>query len=207
MPCKSPGYAGTTFYLLRLDENGNVDTSYPMRSGAGGNIQGIWPDQGAAGQVRLFGDIPRWSDITHTHWDHLLQLKADGDTVLQRIGDEIVNGTILNMVYQGSNMIICGAFTKVHGTDKQGIARLLPGGGLDPNFLIGTGANGHVKRVTIDPISGKLMLNGYFTSFNGTPCGFLVYLNANGSVANTFGAGADDRIWNAFRQRVTAAGP
>jgi uncharacterized delta-60 repeat protein len=196
------GYNNTSFYLLRLDANGNVDTNYPMRSGTGGNIQGIWPDQNLAGQIRIVGDIPRFSDPTH--WDHMLLLGTDGTTVLQSIGDAVVNGTILNWVYQGSNLIICGAFSKVFdsgtGTWKQmqGIARLLPGGGIDPNFLIGTGANGHVKRVTI--VGSQMMLNGYFTSFNGTPCGFLVYLNTNGSVANTFGTGADDRIWNAFRQ-------
>lgn len=197
------GYPGASFYLLRLDANGNVDPTYPMRSAPGGMVYAIWPDSGAAGQIRLFGDIPRFGDPQHL--DHMLLLGADGNTILQRIGDEVVNGTIIYMTWQGSNIIIAGAFTQVYdstsGTWKEmnRIARLLPTGGLDPTFNIGTGANGHIKRVTVS--GGLLMLNGNFTSFNGAPCGRMVALNAtNGAVMNTFGTGADDRIWNVFRQ-------
>jgi uncharacterized delta-60 repeat protein len=104
------------------------------------------------------------------------------------------------MAWQGSNIVIVGAFTQVYGTPMGGIARLLSTGGLDPTFnQVGTGANSYVKRVTIS--GNVMMLNGYFTSFNGTPCGFMVALNAtNGAVLNTFGSGADDRTWNVFRQ-------
>jgi hypothetical protein len=83
-----------------------------------------------------------------------------------------------------------------------GVARLLPTGGLDPAFNIGSGANGFVGRVTIES-TGKLVLNGYFNYFNGIPCGYLVRLNSNGSVDTTFnagGLGADDRIWNMNKQ-------
>jgi hypothetical protein len=58
-----------------------------------------------------------------------------------------------------------------------------------------------VKRVTDD--GDGLVLNGYFNSFNGTPCGYMVRLDYNGTVDDTFnpgGLGADDRIWNANRQ-------
>ena len=74
-----------------------------------------------------------------------------------------------------------------------------PAGAWIPPFNIGTGANGHVKRVTND--GGKLVLNGYFNDFNGTPCGYMVRLNFDGTVDNTFniGTGADDRIWNVFK--------
>ncbi|MDO9533508.1 MAG: delta-60 repeat domain-containing protein [Deltaproteobacteria bacterium] len=87
-----------------------------------------------------------------------------------------------------------------------GIARLVPGVApnppftLDPNFQIGSGANGHVKRAVND--GDKLVLNGYFNSFNGTPCGYMVRLKYDGKVDDSFkiGAGADDRIWNVFKQ-------
>ena len=64
------------------------------------------------------------------------------------------------------------------------------------NFKIGTGANGHVKRITND--GAGLVLNGYFNDFNGKPCGYMVRLNNDGSVDDNFkiGTGADDRIWN-----------
>jgi uncharacterized delta-60 repeat protein len=195
------GYPGQTFYLLRLNADGTVDTSYPMRSAPGAYVAGVWADQNAPGQARLFGTIPRFSDPTHV--DHMLLLSADGNTVKEGIGDETVNGPILFMTWQGSNTVIVGPFTKVKGVSMNGIARLLPNGTLDPSFTVGTGANGQVKRVWTD--GTKLVLNGYFTSFNGTPCGHMVRLNYNGSVDGTFGigTGADDRIWNAIKMNDT----
>ena len=69
------GYPGTAYYLLRLDANGNVLVDNFMRSGAGGNVYGVWsypPTDGSfPNQVRLFGTIPRLSDPTHTHVDHM----------------------------------------------------------------------------------------------------------------------------------------
>jgi uncharacterized delta-60 repeat protein len=193
------GFAGHTYYLLRLAADGSVDTTYPMRSAPGGMVSSLWiyssSDQNYPNQVRLFGDIPRFSDPTHL--EHMLRLSADGTTVLESIGDEVVNNTIRGMAYQGNNIVIFGPFTQVHGTSMRGIARLLPNGALDTSFSIGTGANGFVQRVTTLS-DGKLVLCGYFNSFSGTPCGYLVKLNNNGSVDTTFqaGDGADDRVWS-----------
>jgi uncharacterized delta-60 repeat protein len=200
---KLNGYPDSAYYLVRLDKDGNVDPNY-MHSAPGGNVYGLGTDQNVAGQVRLFGDIPRFSDPTHV--DHMLLLNADGTSVLQGLGDEIVNGTILGMTWQGTYPVIYGSFTQITfnktTTSMNGIARLLPGStGLDPSFQIGTGANGHVKRAVND--GDKLVLNGYFNDFNGTTCGYMVRLNNNGSVDGEFnkgGSGADDRIWNVFKQ-------
>ena len=202
-------HPGNGYYLLRLDANGNVLEDNFLRSGAQGNVYSVWSypstDPSFANQVRLFGNIPRLSDPTHTHVDHMQRLDVDGGTVQESIGDEIVNGPILFYATQGSPQgtltVIVGAFTQVHGRTMNNIARLLPGGGLDETFAnnIGTGANGHVKRVTND--GAKLVLNGYFNDFGGTPCGYMVRLNFDGTVDNTFniGTGADDRIWNAWK--------
>ncbi|MEW6657912.1 MAG: delta-60 repeat domain-containing protein [Thermodesulfobacteriota bacterium] len=196
------GYAGSAYYLLRLNADGSVDTTYPMRSAPGGAVHSmqVYPasDPNFPNQVRVFGDIPRISDPTH--WDYIVRFSSDGNSVLWSLGDERVNGTIIGLISQGSNLIIYGAFTQVDGVSRNGIARFLPDWTLDPSFNIGTGANGHVKRVTVS--GTKLVLNGYFNSFNGTACGYLVRLNTDGSVDNTFnvGAGADDRIWGVILQ-------
>jgi uncharacterized delta-60 repeat protein len=201
------GHPGNAYCLLRLDANGYVLDDNFLLSGIRGNIYSVWTypstDVNFPNQVRLFGAIPRVSDPTHTHVDRMQRLNVDGDTVLESIGDEIVNGPILFMTWQGSNPVIVGAFTKVYGTTMNNVARLLPTGGLDPTFNIGTGANGHIKRVSND--GAGLVLNGYFNDFNGTPCGYMVRLNYNGSVDNNFkiGTGADDRIWNVWKMSDT----
>jgi uncharacterized delta-60 repeat protein len=135
----------------------------------------------------------------------MVLLNENGGTVLGSLGDEVVNGPILQLWIQGDNkMVIVGDFNRVYTTTMNGVARLLPlpTGGLDPDFNIGTGANAYVQRVVVDS-GNKPVLAGYFTSFNGTPCGYLVRLNYNGSVDATFntgGLGADDRIWTLFKR-------
>ena len=200
------GDPGNTYYYLRLNADGTVDDTYPKRSAPGGFVRSIqaYPDTDLTypGQVRLLGCFPRFSDPTHR--DYMVLLSSDGNTVLSSIGDEVVNGTILQLWIQGDGkMVIVGDFTQVYGTTMNGVARLLPAGGLDPDFNnFGSGANGFVQRVYVDS-GNKPVIAGYFTSINGTPCGYFVRLNYNGSVDNTFntgGIGADDRIWTMFKR-------
>lgn len=204
-------YPGTTYYLLRLCADGTVDTGYPMRSAPGGYVRSasVYNDSPYTDTARFFGSIPRFSDPNRT--DYMLVLRSDGSTVVSRIGDEIVNGPILTMAFQGDGTtVIVGSFTQVYGTSMNGVARLVPDwSSLDSTFSkISSGANGFVARVTLDT-GNKPVLAGCFDSFNGTPCGNLVRLNYDGSVDGTFnfitgtsknGTGADDRIWTMFKR-------
>ena len=151
-------YPGQSFYLLRLSADGAVDTSYPMYSAPGASLYSIqaYPsdDPNYPDYVRLFGTIPR-SDSSHV--DYTVLLDSNGNAVAgHNIGDETVNGPILMMAYWGSNIVIAGSFTQVYdadtGTWKQmrGLARFTSfGGTLDTSFNIGSGANGHIKRITV----------------------------------------------------------
>lgn len=62
-------------------------------------------------------------------------------------------------------------------------------GSLDPTFNPGTGANGTVGAIVVQP-DGKIVLGGAFTSFNGTPVGHIVRLLPDGAVDTTFHAGS-----------------
>jgi uncharacterized delta-60 repeat protein len=201
------GYPGT-YYLLRLKGDGTVDDTFPLRSAPGGFVRSVqaYPDTDPTypNQVRLLGCFPRLSDPTHL--DYMLLLNTNGTTELARIGDEIVNGTILQMWIQGDGkMVIVGNFDQVYGTPMNGVARLnaFPTGGLDPTFNnFGSGANGFVQRVWLDS-GNKLVITGHFTAINGTPCGYFARLNYDGSVDSTFntaGIGANDRIWTMFKR-------
>jgi uncharacterized delta-60 repeat protein len=208
---KVDGYPGTTYYLLRLNANGTVDTDYPMRSAPGAYVRSatLYNDAPYTDTARFFGSIPRFTDPKRT--DYMLVLRDDGNTVVSRIGDEIVNGPILTMAFHGDGTtVIVGSFTKVHGTSMRGVARLVPDWtSLDGSFnKVGSGANGFVARVTLDS-GNKPVLAGCFDSFNETPCGNLVRLNYDGSVDSTFnfitgtgknGSGVDDRIWTMFKR-------
>ena len=61
-------------------------------------------------------------------------------------------------------------------------------GSNDPSFSIGTGFNDPVFETAIQS-DGKIIAGGYFTTFNGLTHFFLVRLNSDGSLDNTFNIG------------------
>lgn len=82
-------------------------------------------------------------------------------------------------------LIIGGSFTTVNGVARANIARLNADGSLDTGFNPGAGANDIVNAVLALP-DGKIIVGGYFTTFDGQAKRMLVRLNANGSVDATF---------------------
>ena len=72
---------------------------------------------------------------------------------------------------------------------------MLPDGGLDLSFNPGTGANGWVYAIALQP-DGKVLIGGDFTQVNGIPRAHIARLNTNGVVDVSFnpGSGASDRV-------------
>lgn len=187
-------YGGATAYsLLRLSSTGNPDDTYDNRTDAGGYVSSV--KMLPLDAARIFGTLPRAGG---PHVDYLLVLNNTG-AVTSNIGDEMVDGPILNLGQQSSGkLIIGGQFQNVLGVARNRVARFNLDMTLDPSFNIGGGPNGAVTQVSVQA-DDKVALTGNFTSFNGTPCGYLVRLNEDGAVDDTFnngGAGADDRIFS-----------
>lgn len=72
--------------------------------------------------------------------------------------------------------IIAGDFTEYNGTSVNRIIRLNPDGSIDPTFDVGTGFNGKVDQLTMQP-DGKIIASGYFTEYNGTSQRYITRLN------------------------------
>lgn len=77
----------------------------------------------------------------------------------------------------------------VGGWDNSGvknyISRLNPDGSIDSTFDIGSGANDIVRSIVIQP-DGKIIVAGDFTSFNGYFAKYIIRLNPDGSIDNSF---------------------
>lgn len=75
------------------------------------------------------------------------------------------------------------------------IIRITKNGALDSSFNTGTGAAGTIQFNTYNvhamalQADGKILIGGTFTSINGTPCGGIARLNADGSLDNSFNIG------------------
>jgi uncharacterized delta-60 repeat protein len=91
-------------------------------------------------------------------------------------------------VHQGGKTILGGLFNSYDGTLINRIARINLNGSLDATFNPGTGFNDRVSTISIQN-DGKIIVGGYFTSFNGVVRNKIARLNPDGSLDTTFNPG------------------
>lgn len=100
------------------------------------------------------------------------------------------NGIQATAVQADNKILIAGDFTSYNGTEANKIARLQMDGTIDKSFKPGSGVNGKIAAIAIQP-NNKIIIAGYFTDYNGVPVNSIVRLNTNGSLDNTFNATFD----------------
>ncbi|SDY22259.1 WD40 repeat domain-containing protein [Hymenobacter psychrophilus] len=90
-------------------------------------------------------------------------------------------------VQPDGKVLVAGGFDFVNGALVGKLQRLNADGSTDATFNPnGTGANGYINDLLLQP-DGKILVAGAtFTTFNGQPRVMLVRLNANGSLDPTF---------------------
>jgi uncharacterized delta-60 repeat protein len=185
------GDSSAAYYLLRLNSDGSVDSSYPKRSAPEGLINTISIINGdlVYDQASVLGVLP---NINGPHTGYMVNFDNTG-SLLGYLGDELFNGTISGSTWVNGKIIFYGDFTQVLGVPRNHIARLNEDASLDLSFDPGTGPNGGIGSILLQP-DGKIVVAGGFTSFNGTPVGYLARLNTEGSVDPSFTISADNRI-------------
>jgi uncharacterized delta-60 repeat protein len=88
-------------------------------------------------------------------------------------------------------VLVGGNFTTVNGTNRNGIARLNTDGSLDLSFNPGTGVNGSIRSIALQP-DGKVLVETGSTIVNGTNHSEIARLNADGSLDGSF---SSSLIW------------
>lgn len=84
------------------------------------------------------------------------------------------NNTVNTLALQADNRIVVGGqFTQCDGVTRNRITRLLPTGAVDPTINFGTGANGDVNAVVVQPADQMILLGGGFTQYNDQPPAYL----------------------------------
>src|SRR5204863_1766756 len=105
--------------------------------------------------------------------------------------NKFISGLLLypsNSVHFGK-MLVCGDFTTWNNgaTQRKGIARVLSNGQLDTTFNPGAGANGPVWAMALQS-DGKVVVGGYFSTFNNLPRNNIARLMPDGALDATFNA-------------------
>ncbi len=180
--------------LARLNNNGSLDTSF--NQGGTGADTSIWEIAVQSDSKILIGG--QFLSYNGTGEKLFTRLDTDGtsDSTFNQDGTG-VNSTVLAIVLQPDNKILIGGlFTTYNEIGRNRIARLDTNGSLDTSFTPGTGANDTIEVIALQP-DNKILIAGYFTSYNGVGRNYIARLNSNGSLDTSFnpGTGANADIW------------
>ena len=157
----------------RLNADGSLDTSFNPGSGANSVVTSIalQPDN----KIIIGGEFTSYNGTAR---NYIARLNADGSLDTSFNPGSGANSTVYSVALQPDNKIIIGGeFTSYNGTARNRLARLNADGSLDTSFNPGSGASNTVYSIALQP-DNKIIIGGYFTSYNGTDRNRLARLNA-----------------------------
>lgn len=175
-------------HIVGINDDGTLDTGFSMGSGFSpiGSRRAVeQPD----GKIIITGDFTSYNGTTA---NRIIRLNTDGS-----IDSTFNTGTGFNnfgqsaIVIQPDGKIVVGAnSTNYNGTAIGNIVRLNADGTVDSTFnASGSGFAGGLVTDILLEASGKMLVGGYFTSYNGTTANRIIRLNADGSIDSTFNSG------------------
>jgi uncharacterized delta-60 repeat protein len=136
-----------------------------------------------SGRIVFGGQFTSYSGIP---FNRIVRINSDAS-----VDDTFNIGTGFdNAVYdvepQSDNKILVGGFFDSYsGVSFGKIVRLNVDGSIDNTFSAGTGFNSVVWVIRVQP-DGKILVGGDYTQYNGNSHPYLIRLNSDGSVDNTF---------------------
>lgn len=156
---------GSQFYsrkIARLNANGSLDSSFNPSAGPDDGVTSValQPD----GKLLIGG---YFGAVDGTNRNGIARLNANGslDNTFDPGGGS--NGGVTALALQSNGKVVIGGdFTTVNGMNRNHTARLNTDGSLDSSFDPGTGANGSIVSVALQP-DGKVLIAGDFTTVNG----------------------------------------
>ncbi len=173
-------------------QDGSLDLSFDPGSGFNGPVTctAVQPD----GKIIVSGGF---STYNGTARNFIARLNADGSLDTSFDPGSGANDAVNTISVQGDgDIIIAGYFTSYNGTARNRIARLNSDGSLDTAFNPGSGPGNIVQCSVIQP-NGRILIGGYFTTYNGTARGHIARLFADGSLDASFnpGTGANEAVY------------
>jgi uncharacterized delta-60 repeat protein len=171
--------------VLAAEPPGSLDVSFHIGTGADATVHSIvlQPD----GKI-FFGG--RFNSYNGTPRNRIVRVHPFGSIdsgFVSPITDPTAD--VLAITIQTNGQILVGL------EGQTNLMRLNADGQIDATFNIGTGPDGTVHAIELQP-DGRILIGGEFTHFNGTSRSRVARLNSNGTLDNTFdpGAGANYHV-------------
>jgi uncharacterized delta-60 repeat protein len=177
-------YAGVSRNrIARLNANGTLDISFTVGTGFNGSVRALTIQ--SSGKVLAGGDFATYNG---TSAQYIARLTTTGG--LDGTFTANPNGSIYAIAQRSTgDVLIGGQFTNYDGASQNRLVRLTVDGAHDTTFNSGgTGANNQVSAVIAHP-TGKVLIGGIFTSYNGTTRNYFARTNADGTLDSAFNPG------------------
>jgi len=171
--------------IIRIHPNGTKDINFNNTTGFGNNTS--YPLAfDSQGKLYVGGAFTTYKGNTE---NRIIKLNTDGSKDGTFDNSTGFNNVVWALAVDNNDKIYCGGqFTTYKGVAANYIIRLNPDGTIDSGFNYGTGCSGltgTVHAIYVQP-DNKVMLVGYFTTYNGISCGKIIRLNEDGSVDESF---------------------
>ena len=178
--------------IARLNSDGSLDTSFSLNPGDLNQYNGVSDIAVQSdGKIIIAGQFTFCKGISR---NGIARLNSDGS--LDASFDPLLGANpIWALALQSDGKILIGGnFTTVNNISMNRIARLNSNGSIDIAFNPGTGSNDTVYELTVQS-TGKILVGGWFTTYNGTSCNYFIRLNTNGSLDTSFNTGTSASSW------------
>jgi uncharacterized delta-60 repeat protein len=187
-------YSGVTSNnIIRLNTDGTIDNTFIIGSGFSNFLfsyvysMDLQPD----GKILVGGNFTSYSGVTS---NYIIRLNTDGsidNTFTIGSGFSGLNAITAIKTQPDGKILVGGDFTSYSGVTHNSIIRLNTGGTIDNTFNTGTGFTQSTSISTITLQSdGKILIGGNFNSYNGILSDYIIRLNPDGSVDDTFPTGS-----------------
>lgn len=182
--------------IIRFNSDGSVDSTFSGGTGFNDDVYKIEVQDD--GKIVVGGKFTQYDGQSY---NRIIRLYSDGtiDPTFV-VGSGLENGGptvyVLDVIKQTDGKLIAvGLFDTYDGNSSPNVVRILTGGGFDSSFNVGTGTNALVTVVGLQS-TGKIILGGDFTDYNGNDLSFgkLVRINSDGSFSNSFSYGLDSQV-------------
>jgi uncharacterized delta-60 repeat protein len=173
--------------LIRLNSNASKDTTFDIGNGFNSNVNSVVIQ--SDGKILVGGNFTTYSGSSQ---NQLIRLdsNASKDTTFD-IGSGFGGSfsTVETIAIQSDGKILVGGnFTTFSGSSQNRLIRLNSNGSKDTTFDIGSGFDSFIYNIQIQS-DGKILVGGYFTTFNGSTQNYLIRLNSDGTKDSTFDIG------------------
>ena len=174
----------------RFETNGLLDTKFSSASlGVNGPVRAIVPQKD--GRVLIGGTF---SQVNSMPRNNISRLTSDGQLDTSFNPGSGTDGSVFAIAEAAMagnpKIYVAGAFSLYAGNTCNGIVRLNTNGVIDATFMPNGAANGAIYAVLPYPTNsvntGKILVAGDFTTFNGVARVRITRINADGSLDESF---------------------